>query len=316
MRSPAYDQFSFLHDEATDRQESPLKLEAAQVPSPAPLTFPPKDLMFPPLCGSTPRTVRRKSMDSVDDSFDGLPPGMSPPRMMSPAAPPRTSAELGLVQLAQSPIKDAAERIKRDLLTDVQKQSGGSRLLLARGGLGPGTESSMSTVPTPPSLSRYIRDEGFDFDDPSLITPLPPDQDSDSSSDEIHNTAYPSEAFLLASQRSSQISDDSDDSMDRSGDLFDQGGGMMPLAQDGFAEDFFEDDSFDGGPVEEETVFGVPPMEREARLRAQQFKMLGTDLFEEIGEQRDARGFMDETPTPWARVSHGSGLAQGERHRQ
>ena len=81
----------------------------------------------------------------------------------------RSSAELGLLTLAQSPIKDAAERIKRDLVQDAQFRSGGSRLLFS-GGRGPGTESSMSTVPTPPSMSKYTGHGSFGFDDDSRPT--------------------------------------------------------------------------------------------------------------------------------------------------
>ena len=92
----------------------------------------------------------------VEESFEDLPVGMSPPVMMSPARPPRSSVELGL---AQTPLREAAQRIGQDLIKDVQKKSGG--------GKGHGkvprsvVESSMSTVPTPPSLSRYRRrDDG------------------------------------------------------------------------------------------------------------------------------------------------------------
>jgi len=85
-----------------------------------------------------------------DDSFEGLPPGMSPPVLMSPARPPRSSAELGLLKVGQTPKTEVSERIKRDLLRDMQYSRG--------------IESSMSTVPTPPSLSRYNR-PGMDTTD-------------------------------------------------------------------------------------------------------------------------------------------------------
>ena len=105
--------------------------------------------------------------DDDDDSFDGLPPGMSPPVMMSPARPPRSSAELGLLKLGQTPTREASARIKRDLLRDAQFRSGGqmSRLFDFNGD---GFESSMSTVPTPPSLSRYTRQ--FDYSSSRSIT--------------------------------------------------------------------------------------------------------------------------------------------------
>jgi DASH complex subunit ASK1 len=315
----------------------------------------PRPTKFLPPRGFTPRTIIRKPVEeSMDDSFVGLPPGMSPPRMMSPAAPPRSSAALGLLTLAQSPIKDAAERIKRDLLSDVQKQSGGSRLLFSRGGQGSmraGTESSMSTMPTPPSLSRYTQHHGaYGFEsaensasdptfesmmhrigldapandvhlaeeDLSLVTPLPQDadadsdSDSDSDSDEIHDTAHPSDAFLVASQQAGQRSfDDSDDSMNQSFDSLD-GEGAVPIMAGAYTGDDFDDDSFDAvGDVEEETVFGLPPAQREARFHAQrqeQLRMMGAELMEDttgIGRKRSATGVTEETPTPWGRISHG-----------
>ncbi|KAF8807872.1 hypothetical protein BYT27DRAFT_7338498 [Phlegmacium glaucopus] len=112
------------------------------------------------------KTTTPLGVDDEDDSFDGLPPGMSPPVMMSPARPPRSSAELGLLKLGQTPTREASARIKRDLLRDVQSRSGGqaSRLYDFDGGF----ESSMSTVPTPPSLSRYTRH--FDYSTSRSIT--------------------------------------------------------------------------------------------------------------------------------------------------
>ena len=92
--------------------------------------------------------------DDDDDSFEGLPPGMSPPVTMSPARPPRSSAELGLLRVGQTPKAEVPERIKRDLLRDMQYSRG--------------IESSMSTVPTPPSLSRYNR-PGMDTTDSIVI---------------------------------------------------------------------------------------------------------------------------------------------------
>ena len=95
-----------------------------------------------------------------DDSFIGLPPGMSPPITMSPARPPRSSAELGLLKLGQTPTREASARIKRDLLRDAQLRTGGQTRRLYDFDRGC-SESSMSTMPTPPSLSRYIRH--FDY---------------------------------------------------------------------------------------------------------------------------------------------------------
>ncbi|PPQ81837.1 hypothetical protein CVT26_014384 [Gymnopilus dilepis] len=95
--------------------------------------------------------------DDDDDSFDALPPGMSPPVLMSPARPPRSSAELGLLKLGRTPAKDATARIQRDLLRDAQQKSGGGdlRRLYNFNTNKLVYDSSMSTVPTPPSLSRY-----------------------------------------------------------------------------------------------------------------------------------------------------------------
>ncbi|THH31025.1 hypothetical protein EUX98_g3159 [Antrodiella citrinella] len=78
---------------------------------------------------------------SEDDSFDF---GMSPPITMDFARLPT---------LGKTPKKEAAERIMKKLL-DVEKRGAF--------GLPPkaGTESSMSSVPTPPSLSRYAKHPG------------------------------------------------------------------------------------------------------------------------------------------------------------
>ncbi|KAF9486550.1 hypothetical protein BDN70DRAFT_916320 [Pholiota conissans] len=98
--------------------------------------------------------------DDEDDSFDGLPPGMSPPVLMSPARPPRSSAALERIKLGQTPARDATARIQRDLLRDAQYKSGGGNK--ATGAHGGGYyDSSMSTVPTPPSLSRYQRENDY-----------------------------------------------------------------------------------------------------------------------------------------------------------
>ena len=101
-----------------------------------------------------PTTPAKESDD--EDSFNGLPPGMSPPVMMSPARPPRSSAELGLLKLGQTPIRQATARITRDLVQDIQYKSGGQARHMPGYGYSR-TESTMSTVPTPPSLSRYAR---------------------------------------------------------------------------------------------------------------------------------------------------------------
>ena len=122
----------------------------------------------------TPRRIRRPvsnrpttplEVDDDDDSFIGLLPGMSPPVTMSPARPPRSSAELGLLKVGQTPAREASSRIKRDLLRDAQIRSGGqtSRLFNFDGG-----DSKSSTLPTPPSFSRYTRN--FDYSTSRSIT--------------------------------------------------------------------------------------------------------------------------------------------------
>ena len=121
----------------------------------------------------TPQRFRRSAfnrpttpakVDDDDDSFIGLPPGMSPPVTMSAARPPRSSAELGLLKVGQTPTKEASARIKRDLLRDAQLRST-SRMFNFDGG---DSKSSMSTLPTPPSFSRYTRH--FDYSTSRSIT--------------------------------------------------------------------------------------------------------------------------------------------------
>ncbi|EGO05365.1 hypothetical protein SERLA73DRAFT_164914 [Serpula lacrymans var. lacrymans S7.3] len=100
--------------------------------------------------------------DSFDDSMD-LIPGMSPPVMMQFARAPRSSIGLGLLpKLGRTPGKEAAKRIGRDLLGDIQRSAFKLQLDEHASGLGApsgryGTDSTMSTIPTPPSLSRYTR---------------------------------------------------------------------------------------------------------------------------------------------------------------
>ncbi|KAF7320225.1 hypothetical protein MKEN_00807000 [Mycena kentingensis (nom. inval.)] len=95
---------------------------------------------------TTPLDTKKRAdtyADDDDDSFDGLPPGMSPPRLMSPARPPRSTAELQLLHGRTQP-KDAAAHIRDDIVHEVQQRQR--------------YESSMSTMSSPPSLSRYNRD--------------------------------------------------------------------------------------------------------------------------------------------------------------
>ncbi|KAF7302451.1 hypothetical protein HMN09_00879200 [Mycena chlorophos] len=109
------------------------------------------DLRKTPL---TATPVRKGNLDDDDDdSFDGLPPGMSPPKFMSPARPPRSTKEILLMQgttTGKTP-KEAAASIKNDLV----------RAATARRYQG---ESSMSTVSSPPSLSKYNRTDESELD--------------------------------------------------------------------------------------------------------------------------------------------------------
>ena len=168
----------------------------------------------------------------------------------------------------------------------------------------------MSTVPTPPSLSRYTSQWGFQGEDTGSVLDqnVEPraDLDSDSDSDEVNDTAHPSAAFLLASQQSSgQSLDDSDDSLNRSGYSVDED--AMQAA--GFGNYNF-DDSFDEDQGEfEETVFGLPPAQAQNRLRGQNpddLRLLGGDFVEDtigMGQRRAERGIVDESPTPWGGAS-------------
>ncbi|KAI0819241.1 hypothetical protein BC628DRAFT_1546056 [Trametes gibbosa] len=87
-----------------------------------------------------------------DDSFDSNF-GMSPPVMTDYARLPT---------LGRTPKKEAAERIMKDLL-DVERRGvfappgTGVRRAAGAGHARGGTESSMSTIPTPPSMTRYSR---------------------------------------------------------------------------------------------------------------------------------------------------------------
>ncbi|KAJ7594344.1 DASH complex subunit Ask1-domain-containing protein [Mycena floridula] len=209
-------------------------------------------------------------VDASDDSWEGdLPPGMSPPTMMSPARPPRSSAELGLLKLGQTPMREAAARITRDLVSDIQRKSSGPKKAFTY-------ESSMSTVATPPSLSRYMS-RAYDTDstgvDPSLDSamgrmtmtpgafqaaqdPMTPDgfdplDDDSFSDDEVNTTAHPSAAFLMASARRS-----ADDSLDSDEEDMDEpsveGEPVHPfdrIPNDSYDDSFDHDVSFDSPVV-------------------------------------------------------------------
>ncbi|KAI0715648.1 hypothetical protein C8T65DRAFT_738512 [Cerioporus squamosus] len=98
------------------------------------------------------KTPPPKDDDSFDENF-----GMSPPVMTDFARLPK---------LGRTPRKEAAERIMQNLV-DVEKRGvfgpvGAAQRATGPGkakapGTGYGTESSMSSMPTPPSMTRYTR---------------------------------------------------------------------------------------------------------------------------------------------------------------
>ncbi|KAH8094634.1 hypothetical protein BXZ70DRAFT_896723 [Cristinia sonorae] len=140
------------------------------------------------------------------------------------------------------------------------------------------------------------------------------DMSSDSSFDEeANNTANPSAAFLFAAQ--GQVYDDDDDSFESNQSMdslneedLDPDAPVHPLAHviggnAGDDEDGFDDDSFDD-PVyqqegEEETLFGVPPAQRQAQAQVQNLRMLGEDLLQDTMGYEARIGRVEESPTPW-----------------
>ncbi|KAG2099836.1 uncharacterized protein F5147DRAFT_711190 [Suillus discolor] len=124
-----------------------------------------------------------RSFDQFNDSFDDsaeLMRGLSPPRTVAFPRGPRSSVGLGLLPplgrtpgkdlhhaLGRTPKKEAAERIRRDLLGDVQSDHSSVRSSATVDRFGgfkkfgysipEGTEDTMSTIPTPPSITRYTR---------------------------------------------------------------------------------------------------------------------------------------------------------------
>ena len=330
-------------------------------------------------------TPQTDEMD--DDSFDGLPPGMSPPVLMSPVRPPRSAAELGLLKLAQTPTREASARIQRDLimsaLKSVHKSAGKGQQPLKRQAV---VDSSMSTVPTPPSFSRYARQSEYSGGSSSVtkdsslesmirhikddirssgstavgigrtdstpgsqqsttlsqgITPTMPlygshhdSLDSEDSLDSIHDTAYPSAAFLMASGGPQvYVDDDSFGSSNHSSDSLENedpnvlGEGIVPVhpfaVNTAVVDDGFDDDDSDDGfevgdpgllggvgpfnDIDEDTVFGMAPSQRESvGYGGQRLRMLGEDLLQDtigIGAQLAASGRIEESPTPanWGR---------------
>ncbi|KAH7907557.1 hypothetical protein BJ138DRAFT_1014302 [Hygrophoropsis aurantiaca] len=101
--------------------------------------------------------------DSFDDSMD-LMTGLSPPRTTQFVRAPRSSIGLGLLpKLGRTPGKEAANRIKLDLLGDAQSKVATGSKAGEYASMMPsfadkyGTDNTTSTIPTPPSLSRYNR---------------------------------------------------------------------------------------------------------------------------------------------------------------
>ncbi|KAI0095135.1 hypothetical protein BDY19DRAFT_988901 [Irpex rosettiformis] len=98
------------------------------------------------------RTIDDFDLD--DDSFEQRH-GLSPPITMAFATAPKAKTP----KLGQTPRKQAAERIMNSLL-DLEKRAGFSSARPGstyNTGIGASIESSLSNVPTPPSLSRYAR---------------------------------------------------------------------------------------------------------------------------------------------------------------
>ncbi|KAG2155755.1 hypothetical protein DEU56DRAFT_769025 [Suillus clintonianus] len=137
-----------------------------------------------------------RSFDQFNDSFDDsaeLMRGLSPPRTVAFPRGPRSSVGLGLLPplgrtpgkdlhhaLGRTPGKEAAERIRRDLLGDVQSDHSSVRSSATVDRFGgfkkfgysnpDGMEDTMSTIPTPPSITRYTRHaypSGYSSNDPS-----------------------------------------------------------------------------------------------------------------------------------------------------
>lgn len=136
-------------------------------------------LDIPSLTKHSSEAVGKKPFEDFDDSFDDsmeLMHGMSPPRTLAFARAPRSSIGLGLLPpgrtpgksnlptLGRTPMKEAADRIRRDLLGDVQGHLASTRSAATferSQAYGYGSsmvkDDTMSTIPTPPSLSRYTR---------------------------------------------------------------------------------------------------------------------------------------------------------------
>lgn len=235
-------------------------------------------------------TIQQHLVDEKKD-FDTLSPGMSAPVMMSPI---RRQKVTDHSVLAPTPMKSASMRIKQDILRSVQKerQYGGT------------IESSMSTMPTPPSFSRY-QDQGppdmtNSLTDPSFssmmrrvglevptssvpgfrgivddsATPVYDDLDSDDSIMDDYIPAPNPAAFLMGPHGIRHSDDDSFGSNQSSDSLNDEEalleGAAPPHPFVEGIEDTGDDDSDsfeDYSPADgghTETLFGVAPGQRQA----------------------------------------------------
>jgi DASH complex subunit ASK1 len=229
-------------------------------------------------------------------------------------------------------IESSLESMMRRVGLNVPGSATGS-VASTRSGLGSVTGLNPKSLAPPPPPQPELKtpdQQRFEIlfpqqdNDPEMGDAIPSDvhQDSDSDSDsfveEVHNTAHPSAAFLMASQRqqdaddsfgSSNHSSDSLDDVDAGqGELVHPFAGMSSAEGDGFDDDSFDDDPYQGQQgQEEETIFGVPPAQRlaSAGSRApaeQQLKLLGEDLLQDtigIGMQMARAGRVEESPTPY-----------------
>ncbi|KAF7783961.1 hypothetical protein Agabi119p4_126 [Agaricus bisporus var. burnettii] len=264
-----------------------------------------------------------------DDDFDVLPPGMSPPVMMSPVRLRAADHKL----LAPTPSKHASARIKQDILRSVREPR-------RYGTTDSVTETSLSTLPTPPSFSQYqdrgppdITDSSMDASFDSMMrrvgleiptsssraltmggiiddgaAPADDSLDSDDSLDDFNPGAHPSAAFLMAAEGVRVSDDDSFGSNQSSDSLNDEeahlegAAPVHPFA--GGIEDTGDDDSDsfeypprDGAPTE--TLFGVPPGQRDAGEQgAQPLRMLGSNMLDDFTATGAYVGGIEESPTP------------------
>jgi DASH complex subunit ASK1 len=270
--------------------------------------------------------------DDDDDDFDDLPPGMSPPVMMSPVRFRVTDHKL----LAPTPSKHASARIKQDILRSVQRPH-------HYGTIDNVTESSLSTLPTPPSFSQYQNRNPLDITSSSLdpsfdsmmrrvglevphsssqpltiggivddgAAPADDSLDSDDSLDDFNSVTHPSAAFLMAAEGVRISDDDSFESNQSSSDsLNDEEAhleGAVPLHPfAGGIEDTGDDDSdsFDDeypprDGAQTETLFGVPPGQGIAGVQgAQPLRMLGQDMLEDFTATGAYVAGVEESPTP------------------